>query len=78
MKKTTDELLELLKRESDLEHYIDTVSDDLIKQIPLSDYLNTLIEEKGFKKAMSFIVPDWTAATPIRFSMDKRNQIVTR
>lgn len=51
MKKTTGELLELLKKESDLEHYIDTVSDDLIKQIPLSDYLNTLIEEKGLKKS---------------------------
>lgn len=51
MKKTTGELLELLKKESDLEHYIDTVSDDLIKQIPLSDYLNTLIENKGLKKS---------------------------
>lgn len=51
MKKTTDELLELLKNESTLERYIETVSDNLIKQVPLSDCLNKLIEEKGLKKA---------------------------
>ena len=50
MKKTTDELLELLKNESTLKHYIETVSDNLIKQVPLSDCLNNLIEEKGLIK----------------------------
>ncbi len=51
MKKTTGELLELLKNESTLEHYMETVSDNLIKQIPLSDCLNKLVEEKGLTKA---------------------------
>lgn len=51
MKKTTGELLEILKKESNLKHYINTVSDDLIRQVPLSDYLNTLIEERGLKKS---------------------------
>lgn len=51
MKKTTCELLELLKKSSNIEAYMDTSSDDLIKKIPLSDYLNTLIREKGFKRS---------------------------
>lgn len=51
MNKTTGELLELLKKESSLKQYINTASDNLINQIPLSDRLNTLIKEKGLKKS---------------------------
>ena len=50
MKKTTGELLEILKKESTLNRYIETVSDNLIEQVPLSDCLNRLIEKKGLKK----------------------------
>lgn len=50
MKKTTGELLEILKKESTLNRYIETVSDNLIEQVPLSDCLNRLIKEKGLKK----------------------------
>lgn len=51
MKKTTCELLELLKNTANIETYMDTSSEDLIEKIPLSDYLNTLIEERGLKKS---------------------------
>lgn len=51
MKKTTGELLEILKKESTLDRYIETASDSLIEQVPLSDCLNRLIEEKGLKKS---------------------------
>lgn len=51
MKKTTGELLEILKKESTMDHYIETVSDSLIEQIPLSDCLNRLVEKKELKKA---------------------------
>lgn len=52
MKKTTCELLDILKNASDIESYMDTSADDFIKKIPLADYLNTMIREKEFKKSM--------------------------
>lgn len=51
MKKTTCELLDILKKAPNIESYMDTSSDDFIKKIPLADYLNTLIIEKEFKKS---------------------------
>ncbi len=51
MKKTTCELLELLKTTANLETYMDSSSEDLIEKIPLSDYLNTLIGERDLKKS---------------------------
>lgn len=51
MKKTTCELLNQLKNSSNIEKYIETSADDLIKKIPLSDYLDTIIGEKELKKS---------------------------
>lgn len=51
MKKTTGELLELLKKEPSMDRYLEIASDSLINQSSLSDCLNTLIEEKGLKKS---------------------------
>ena len=46
MKKTTGELLELLKKSSNASSYIENASDDLIQQIPLSEYLSEIMHSK--------------------------------
>lgn len=51
MKKTTGELLELLKKSPAAASYMEHAADDLIRQIPLSVYLTNLIEEKAMKKS---------------------------
>ncbi len=50
MKKTTGELLELLKKSSNASSYIKDVSDDLIQQLPLGESLCALIETKKLEK----------------------------
>lgn len=51
MKKTTGELLELLKKSPAVVSYMEHAADDLIRQIPLSVYLTNLIEEKAMEKS---------------------------
>ncbi len=51
MKKTTGELLELLKKSSNASSYIEKASDDLIQQIPLSDYLSEILRTKQLTKS---------------------------
>lgn len=51
MKKTTGELLELLKKSPAAASYMEHAADDLIRQIPLSVYLTNLIEEKAMEKS---------------------------
>lgn len=51
MKKTTGELLELLKKSPAAVSYMEHAADDLIRQIPLSVYLTNLIEEKAMEKS---------------------------
>lgn len=46
MQKTTGELLELLKKSSNASSYIENASDDLIQQIPLSEYLSEIMHSK--------------------------------
>ena len=50
MKKSTEELLELLKRSS-LEAYLTESGSELIEESPLCDYLNSMLKEKGMTKA---------------------------
>lgn len=50
MKKGTGELLEILKKSSELSDYMKMVSEDIVKPAPLSDYLKTVMEEKGLEK----------------------------
>ena len=51
MKKTTGELLELLKKSSDASSYMENASDDMIQQIPLSEYLSDIIRLKQLTKS---------------------------
>lgn len=51
MKKTTGELLELLKKSSNASSYMEKASDDLIQQIPLSDYLSEILRTKQLIKS---------------------------
>ena len=47
MQKTTGELLDLLKKSPTASTYMEQAADNLIHQIPLSEYLTKLIEEKN-------------------------------
>lgn len=47
MKKATGELLDLLKKSSTASSYMEHAADDLMHQIPLSEYLTDLIKEKN-------------------------------
>lgn len=51
MKHTTDELLNLLKKSSDIATYMETYSEDLVESIPLYTYLNRILNEKSLKKS---------------------------
>lgn len=51
MKKTTEELLKLLKKSSDINTFMDTNSEDLVEKILLCDYLNQLLTQKELKKS---------------------------
>lgn len=49
MKKTTDELLEALKKENSINHYFNNNTEDFIKS-SLSEYLNQLLYENDINK----------------------------
>lgn len=51
MTKSTGELLELLKRSPNASSYIEKASDDLIQQVPLSQYLSNMLTEKKMSKS---------------------------
>lgn len=51
MKKSTGELLELLKKSSTVSSYINQAAPNLIQQVPLHNYLSNLLTEKGQKKS---------------------------
>lgn len=51
MKKTTGELLELLKKSSNASSYIENAADDLIQQIPLSEYLSEIMRSKQISRS---------------------------
>lgn len=51
MKKTTGELLELLKKSPAATSFLEHAADDLMQQIPLSTYLTDLITEKAIEKS---------------------------
>lgn len=51
MTKSTGELLELLKRSPNASSYIENASDDLIQQVPLSQYLSNMLTEKKMSKS---------------------------
>ena len=49
MKKTTEELLETLKKENSINHYFNNNTEEFIKS-SLSEYLNQLLYEKDINK----------------------------
>lgn len=51
MKKSTTELLELLKKSSNISDFVEKASSELIAIEPLHQYLNTLLDEKKIKKS---------------------------
>lgn len=51
MKKTTGELLELLKKSPAASSYMEHAANDLIQPIPISVYLTDLITEKEMEKS---------------------------
>lgn len=51
MKKSTSELLEILKKSPDIPTYTDRVSGNLIEQLPLHTYLLKILEEKQLKRS---------------------------
>lgn len=51
MKKSTMELLELLKKSSNISDFIEKTVDEFIEEKPLYQYLENLIEEKQLKKS---------------------------
>lgn len=51
MKKSTGELLELLKKSSNAASYMEKASNDLIKKIPLAEYLTALIASRTVSKS---------------------------
>lgn len=51
MKKSTGELLELLKKSSNAASYMENASNDLIKKIPLAEYLTDLITSRTVSKS---------------------------
>lgn len=51
MKKSTSELLEILKKSPDIPTYTDRISGNLIEQLPLHTYLLKILEEKQLKRS---------------------------
>lgn len=51
MKKSTGELLELLKSTPAISDYLTAVSDELVQKPALSDYLEKILSEKELKKS---------------------------
>lgn len=51
MKRTTGELLDLLKNTSSIGQYIHTSTEDFVERVPLSGYLDSLIRKKELKKS---------------------------
>lgn len=50
MKRETGELLEILKKSSDLSDYMETASDNIVEPALLSDCLKDIMKEKGLEK----------------------------
>jgi DNA-binding phage protein len=51
MKKTTTELLSIMKHSTNISNYLESVSDDFIEKMPLCNYLSDILEEKNIKKS---------------------------
>lgn len=51
MKKSTSELLDILKSTTDYTDYTEQNANELIEQIPLHQYLGKLLEDKSLKKS---------------------------
>lgn len=51
MKKSTGELLDILKKSSTASSYIERASDSLIQQIPLADYLHHILQQKSLSRS---------------------------
>ena len=51
MKRSTEELLNILKKSSDIANFIDDNSEDLINIIPLCNYLENILIQKNLKKS---------------------------
>ena len=54
MKKSTGELLNLLKKTNDIRDYLEEMSDDLLTGESLAHYLEQLLQEKDLKKGVSY------------------------
>ena len=52
MKRSTEELLNILKKSSDIANFIDDNSEDLINIIPLCNYLENILIQKNLKKSL--------------------------
>jgi len=50
MKRETGELLEILKRSSDLSDYMEAASDDMAEPVSVFGYLREIMERKGLEK----------------------------
>lgn len=51
MKRSTEELLEILKKSSDIATFMDENSEDMIDKIPLCHYLDDILIQKKLKKS---------------------------
>ena len=51
MKRTTEELLAILKKSSDISTFIENNSEDLMENIPLCQYLEQILIRKNLKKS---------------------------
>lgn len=71
MKKSTDELLNILKHSPDLSAYLKEEEEN-ISSCPLSEYLNRLCAEKTFHLHNVSGFPVLTALTPTKFSQERK------
>lgn len=71
MKKTTEELMEILKQKKSIHAYFTEEIDEL-EFASLAEYLELLLNEKGLRKAMSSSAAIWTKTMPTRFSTATR------
>ena len=51
MKRTTEELLEILKKSSDISTFMENHSEDLVEKIPLCHHFNQILMQKNLKKS---------------------------
>lgn len=71
MKKTTEELMEILKQKKSIHAYFTEEIDEL-EFASLAEYLELLLTKKDCAKAMSSSAAIWTKTMPIRFSTATR------